>query len=95
MRGAADDSYGIEVAKLAGVPEPVIRCAKRVLADLESEKKQAAPLAASVESEPQLSFSAGPTGALCTELAAIDVSTLTPLEALNRLYELQQRASKL
>jgi len=95
VRGAADDSYGIEVAKLAGVPEPVIRCAKRVLAELESEKKQAAPCAAPAEAEPQLSFSAGSAGVLCSELAAIDVSTLTPLEALNRLYELQQRASKL
>ncbi|HWP80567.1 MAG TPA: DNA mismatch repair protein MutS [Candidatus Acidoferrum sp.] len=96
VRGAADDSYGIEVAKLAGVPEPVIRCAKRVLSELESEKQRAVPRAAP-EDEPdaQLSFSAGPAGALCTELAAIDVSTLTPLEALNRLYELQQRANKL
>jgi DNA mismatch repair protein MutS len=97
VRGAADDSYGIEVAKLAGVPEPVIRCAKRVLAELESEKRQAAPsaAAAAADPEPQISFSAGPAGKICTELAAIDVSTLTPLEALNRLYELQQRASKL
>ena len=97
VKGAADDSYGIEVAKLAGVPDAIIRCAKKVLAELESGKMQSASGAKvkNAAQDGQISFSAGPAAELCLELAEIEVSTLTPLEAMNKLYELQQRAEKL
>lgn len=87
VRGGTDDSYGIEVAKLSGVPGSVIKRAKEVLAMIESgEVKRAAPKA---EEEAQLSFAAAESPAL-DALRAIDVTTLTPIEALNKLYELQK-----
>ena len=90
MPGAADDSYGIEVAKLAGVPEKVITKAKTYLKQLESEA--AAPKTKKQESSPQISL----VDAGCDEVGRIlrstDINSLTPLEALNLLSELQQKA---
>ncbi len=87
VRGGTDDSYGIEVAKLCGVPAPVIKRAKEVLASIESgEVKRTAPNTENAQL--QLSLSAAENPAL-EELRSIDVTTLTPIEALNKLYELQ------
>ena len=72
VRGPADDSYGIEVAKLAGVPNPVIKRAKAVLADLESTM-------------PKIELHA-----VAERLRALQVDTMTPIEALNALYELKK-----
>ena len=89
--GSADDSYGIEVAKLAGVPDPVIKKAKQYLAELESGRAPA-PAAAPAVPEEQVSMMDMAGGELARQLRDLDLNTLTPLEALNLLYRLKQKA---
>ena len=89
VRGAADDSYGIEVAKLAGLPDAVIHKAKTYLKELETEGP-AAP-AAPVQ-EDQISLMDVGAGEVSKILRDTDLNTLTPLEAMNLLYELQRKA---
>ena len=92
--GGADRSYGVHVARLAGMPGSVVNRAWEVLAELEdggrperaqSRRKNSAP---SPLQMPLMDFSS----AVVDELLALDVSSMTPLEAINRLYELQERA---
>ena len=90
VRGAADDSYGIEVAKLAGLPEAVISKAKGYLKELE-QSGPAAP-AAAAPAEDQLSFSDVGSDEVGEILRQTDINTLTPLEAMNLLFELQRKA---
>ena len=90
VRGAADDSYGIEVAKLAGLPDSVIQKAKTYLKELEAEGI-AAPAAAAAPDD-QLSFADIAADELREKLLSTDLNTLTPLEAMNLLYELQRKA---
>jgi DNA mismatch repair protein MutS len=90
--GGVDKSYGIHVARLAGLPRPVIKRATEVLTDLEnhSQEREAvrkAPLSAA----PQLSFFASKSEVV-QELEKLEIDTLSPLEALTRLYELQKIA---
>jgi len=88
--GSADDSYGIEVAKLAGVPENVIGKAKTYLKELEAGKSE---LAVSEKPEDdQISLVQAGTDEVGRILRATDVNSLTPLDALNLLNELQQKA---
>jgi len=93
VRGAADESYGIEVAKLAGIPDGVISKAKTYLKEL-TENGSAIP-AGTVREKPaddQMSF--GDVGAeeIKEMLLSTDLNTVTPLEALNLLYKLQRKA---
>jgi DNA mismatch repair protein MutS len=91
--GGADRSYGVEVAKLAGVPEPVIRRARAVLLELE---KHAAPIAleasedAPEPEEGQLSLGSLGAEQAMDRLRDLDINTLTPLEAMNILFELKK-----
>ena len=89
VKGGTDDSFGIEVALLAGLPHEVIDRAKEVLRMVESGS--GAPKAENIRPrEPeQVSDS------VKNEIMAIDVSTLTPIEALNELYKLQKKVSEL
>ena len=91
VRGAADDSYGIEVAKLAGLPDPVIQKAKGYLKELEAEGI-APPVVGSAAADDQLSFADVAAEELKETLLATDLNTLTPLEAMNLLFELQKKA---
>ena len=87
VRGGADQSYGIEVAKLAGVPDRVIRRAHAILEELESEKGvQAAPVAVS----DQISLMDIGSQTVLNKLRMTDVNVLSPIEALNLLAELKQ-----
>ncbi len=86
--GATDDSYGIEVAKLAGVPEGVVRAANGFLRELESGNRPAAP--AVREEETQVSLLDVGGDAIAKRLRELDLNTTTPLEALNLLYELKR-----
>ena len=86
--GGADKSYGIHVAELAGLPRPVINRAQDILAQFEADSLRAKG-SDQIPSR-QLTFFPE-TDPLLDELREIDVSSLTPLEALNRLYEWQQR----
>ena len=88
--GGADDSYGIEVAHLAGVPDSVIRRAKAVLLDLESGK--IAPCFVKEQEQSQFSMDAIGGGEIAEKLRTIDLNTLTPLEGLNLLFELKKKA---
>jgi DNA mismatch repair protein MutS len=93
--GGADKSYGIHVAQLAGLPRPVINRAREVLQQLEASShrnsKGTAPSTANAPPQEQLSmFQARPQA--LDDLMEIDVSAMTPLEAITKLYELQQKA---
>ncbi|MBQ6267436.1 MAG: DNA mismatch repair protein MutS [Clostridia bacterium] len=93
--GCADGSYGIEVAKLAGVPKSVVERAKVVLRELEAaDGSPAAMPAAAVSVEDQLSFGASNAAAIAERLKGLDVNTLTPIESLGILYELVKQAKE-
>lgn len=89
VKGAADDSYGIEVAKLAGVPNDVIRRAKDILAQKLNENHAPAPKKEIVET-PEISFEDVLETQLAETVRSIDLNTLTPIEALNKLYDLKR-----
>ena len=88
--GAADDSYGIEVAKLAGVPEQVIGKAKTYLRELEAAAGR--PAVEERETDDQISFMDAGTDEVGRILRSMDVNSLTPIEALNVLNELCEKA---
>ena len=90
--GATDDSYGVEVAKLAGLPAPVITRARQILQELEEGKGAPAPVAAA-EPEDQVSLLDLRAQQVCAALEAISVETLTPIEAMNELYRLKKLLS--
>ena len=87
--GAADDSYGIEVAKLAGIPDRVITRAREILKELESGAPETAKPAAGPASD-QVSMLDMQSDELRRALEAVTVETLTPIEAMNVLYQLKQ-----
>ncbi|MBN1191802.1 MAG: DNA mismatch repair protein MutS [Dehalococcoidales bacterium] len=94
--GGVDKSYGIHVARLAGLPRPVINRAQEVLTDLEgrpaagpAEKKSPRKPSRQVETAQIPLF--GRKSPVLSELEQIDINSLSPLEALNKLYELQQK----
>ncbi len=89
--GAADRSYGVHVAQLAGLPKPVIVRAQEILADLEASGAAGPRRSVLPATLHQLQlFSV--EDPVIAELRALDVNALSPLAALNKLYELQQRA---
>ena len=91
VRGGADDSYGIEVAKLAGVPNPVIKRAKHILEDLEAHApKITLQNLPEEEEEPQITMTDLSGAAVAERLRTLPIDTLTPIEALNTLYELKK-----
>ena len=87
--GGADRSYGIEVAKLAGLPDKVVQRAKAVLAELENENG-VQYVAARKEAE-QVSLDAIGEGEVLDALRRCQPDTLTPIEAVGLLYELKQK----
>ncbi len=92
LPGSADDSYGIEVALLAGVPQEVIRRAREILKELESDlpKKEVKK-----DSGEQLPILTDMRDQLLEELKSIQVDTMTPIEGLTKLYELSRQAAEL
>ena len=90
LPGAADESYGIEVAKLAGVPDAVIHAAKGHLTKLNAE--HAAPAAVSAPVSDQVSLADFGASRVTEKLRGIDPNALTPLEALGLLFELKKDA---
>ena len=87
--GATDDSYGIEVAKLAGIPNAVITRAREILAELEEEGGKPVVVAVQ-EPDDQISMLDLRSQQVCAALEAITVETLTPIEAMNELYKLKK-----
>nr|WP_294670213.1 DNA mismatch repair protein MutS [uncultured Ruminococcus sp.] len=92
--GGADDSYGIEVAKLAGLPDWIIKRAKEILKELTSGKTDDKKTFANIsphnnEDDMQLNLLDTASNAVTDKLKSVDVNTLTPIEAMNLLYELK------
>jgi len=98
VEGPADRSYGLAVAKLAGVPKEVVARANQVLAKLEQARTETGglaaglgelPLFAAANAQPEF----GPEEALAKRLREVDVDALSPREALDMLYELKREAA--
>ena len=91
--GGADRSYGIEVGRLAGLPAPLLERARHLLRLLESEQlTRASDRPSDRDSAHQLGLFAAPPNPVVERLAATDVNTLTPVQALSLLDELVQAA---
>ncbi len=86
VRGGADKSYGIHVAQLAGVPQPIVNRAQEILKELEHGDARIEQTSSPIQLR---LFSAD--DALRQEIAALDVMSLSPIEALNKLFELQKK----
>lgn len=87
LPGAADESYGVEVAKLAGIPDSVIERAKKILSDLESSAPKTRRKTAKKEEPAQLTLIKEETE-IEKRLNNIDINKLTPMESMNILFEL-------
>ena len=99
VRGGADQSFGIEVAKLAGIPNSVIKRAKSILKELEANKIEIEFKAEEdIEEETediQYNFSTNTAGDILEIIKATDINTLTPIEAMQTLYDLKKKAEEL
>lgn len=100
VRGGADQSFGIEVAKLAGVPDSVVKRAKVILKELEAnaveiEFKASDSIIEEDESDIQYNFTANGKQEILEILKTVDVNTLTPIEAMQTLYDLKKKAQEL
>ncbi len=97
VRGGTDDSYGIEVAKLAGVPSEVVKRAKEILKDIESD----APIAQRTERERASDFQVDMFSGILSskdseaadKIRNTDINTMTPIEAMNLLFEIKKMLS--
>jgi DNA mismatch repair protein MutS len=93
--GAADRSYGIAVAKLAGLPPAVVARARSVLAKLEAGRDATGGIAAGLDDLPLFAAASAPehgSDPLTTALESVDPDRLSPREALEKLYELKSLA---
>jgi len=104
LPGATDKSYGIHVAELAGIPDPITRDARRALQELVGRESEPRPSSSSSKGRaPSTRYTQGllmqdsegdEAKKLAEELGAIDVDTMTPVEALNKLHALSHKARK-
>ena len=96
VRGGADDSYGIEVAKLAGIPNKILSRAKQILAQLNSGKEIPAPKVRTEKTDENMQVALTPPNEteIMEKLKTLDVNTLTPIECMNELFELSRLAKK-
>lgn len=100
VKGGADESFGIEVAKLAGVPDSVVKRAKVILKELEQSKidikfKAEDAVAEEDEDDIQFNFTVNGKNEIIEILKTIDVNTLTPIEAMQTLYDLKKKSEEL
>jgi len=94
--GGADKSYGVHVAQLAGLPKAVVRRAQEVLAGLESDhtkRGESKPSRIKKELPQQLLLFSSPV--LADEIMGLDIDSMSPLEAITKLYELRQKAKEI
>ena len=117
MPGAADKSYGIHVARLAGLPKAVLKRADAILSELENEQAKLVAIEHGMEGESVADGEraataskgakaaksapvAGPAmgslfgSGLSDALLGLDIMTMTPIEAMNELYKLQEQAKR-
>ena len=93
VRGGADDSYGIEVAKLSGIPNPVIERAKAILK--ETLESGIVTYKTADKSDMMLPLEMQGAGEILDELKMLDVNTLTPIEAMSVLFDLANKAKSI
>ena len=93
IRGSTDDSYGIEVAKLAGLPNEVIRRAKEILATVEKTSRTLTTSNSNFADEVEnlITFEDITEKSVIEDIKKIDINTMTPVEAMNLLFELNNR----
>ncbi len=89
--GGADRSYGIHVAQLAGLPAPVVQRANEIMAELEKTSGRAVKI--NPQSAQQVALFPE-TNPLLDEIKGLDVNSLSPIEALNKLFEWQKKFTK-
>ena len=99
VKGGTDDSYGIEVAKLAGVPSEVVKRAKEILAEIESGSGVSLPKSAKKTEEARgfdlfTQFEMTKDSEAADKIRALDINTVTPIEAMNFLFELKKMLSE-
>jgi DNA mismatch repair protein MutS len=92
VEGGADRSYGVQVARLAGLPQQIIQRAKAVLAHLEPQISRVVPGEPSQQTQQPDLFENPLSQTLLEEIADLNLVKMTPLEALNKLDELQRKA---
>ncbi len=99
VKGPADGSYGIEVAKLAGIPDDVISRAKTILHSIENGDTAAVPKTAAkrgnTDDAAAITIADSAASQLIEEMKILDINTLTPIESMKILYELVDRAKEL
>ena len=98
-RGGADKSFGIHVAHLAGMPRPVIMRAHEILARLETNDVNQTSIGQNIlgdtdKKNKQVNMFEAPAMDLVEEIRALDVMSMTPIEALNILFTLKEKARK-
>ena len=86
--GGADRSYGIHVAQLAGLPAPVVQRANEIMSELEKTSGQAVRINPHAAQQVALFPETNP---LLDELGGLDMNVLSPIEALNKLFEWQKK----
>jgi len=92
LPGGADRSYGVEVARLAGLPKTVVARARELLLQLESDVQAATPRVPAAASNPQFPLFDPPPHPAVEALREVELDNLTPLQALNRLAGLVELA---
>lgn len=98
IRGGADESYGVDVAALAGVKKSVVRRAREIVASLETDdKKEVGGINVHTpkmfeDDESQIGFFNDTENEICDELRTLDLNSMTPMQALTCLYDLQAKA---
>ncbi len=96
--GGADRSYGIHVAQLAGIPRPVIHRAEEILEELErkgdAKARRKAMQDMTMPVAWQMTLLAAESNPLVEEIKDLAIDELTPIEAISKLYELQQKARR-
>jgi len=98
IRGGADESYGVDVAALAGVKKSVVNRAKEIVASLEEDNPREVSeakirtMSSGRTDEAQMGFLTGAVNEVCEELKALDLNAMTPMQALTTLYDLQAKA---
>lgn len=92
--GGADNSYGLEVAALAGIPKNVVSRAREILESLSLQQPKEKNITAEVVEDQQVCLADFSQREIADELKMLDVSTLTPIEAITKLYELSNKAKR-
>lgn len=95
VRGGADKSYGIEVAKLSGIPSGVIDRAKQILTEIETEGIKIIKTESEPKVDDQVSLFDNTTSEIIDELKYLDINTLTPIEAMSTLAEVVEKAKNI